>query len=148
MKKQNNPAEQKPTELHGKCTAWGCNRMGHIHTGKWHCRYHWACHGKNIAEQLSHVTLILKNHEPEINWYEHLLYSSEVDFICGDLKKRTPVGMEVESTETFKEYRGRIEMVINALLAIKVIKADVIDRKKLAAGDDSFRNFADIVPQF
>jgi len=134
---------------HGKCEAWGCNRMGHVHTGKWHCRYHFACHGKNIAEQLSHVTLILKNHEPEINWYEKLLGENDVEWVCGDLKKRIPVGMEAGKDESFKAYRDRIELHINALLSCKVIKADVLDRKRLASGEKpEFNNFADLMPDF
>lgn len=148
--KSENPVDDRTDKnLHGKCEAWGCNRWGHVHTGKWHCRYHFACHGKNIADQLSHVTLILKNHEPEFNWYEHLLCSNEVDFVCGDLKRRAPIGMEVEADETFRQYRDRIERVINALLAVKVVPN--IDRKKLASGEkpeESFNNFADFAPVF
>ena len=145
---ENQVDEKKDKELHGPCVAWGCNRMGHVHTGKWHCRYHFACHGKNIADQLSHVTIILKNHEPEVNWYEVLLSSSEVDWVCDGLGKRAPVGMEPSNGETFRQYRERIETHINSLLAFKVVKSDAIDRKVLASGDDSFRNFADLVPQF
>lgn len=145
---EKNTYVKKDGDLHGKCEAWGCDRLGHVHTGKWHCRYHWACHGKNIAEQLSHVTLILKNHEPEINWYETLLSSSEVDWVCDDLSKRAPVGMEPEHEEKFGTYRHRIELRINKLLAFRVIKVDVIDRKTISAGDTSFRSFADLSPQF
>lgn len=144
----NNFEKKVDKDLHGKCEVWGCNRWGHVNAGKWHCRYHWACHGKNIAEQLNHVTLILKNHEPEINWYEILLSSSEVDWVCDDLKKRAPYGMEPEPEEKFRIYRHRIELRINSLLAFKVIKVDVTDRKVLAAGDNSFRSFADLSPQF
>lgn len=144
----NNFEKKADKDLHGKCEVWGCNRWGHVHTGKWHCRYHWACHGKNIAEQLNHVTLILKNHGTEINWYENLLSSSEVDWVCDDLSRHAPHGMEPEPKEKFSVYRNRIELKINSLLAFKVIKADVIDRKSLASGDTSFRSFADISPEF
>jgi len=147
--KQVNNDDSQAKHCHGKCEAWGCNRWGHVYTGKWHCRYHFACHGKNIAEQLSHVTLILKNHEPEVNWYEKLLGENEVEWVCGDLKKIIPVGMEVVKDESFKDYRNRIEKHINGLLTCKVIKLEVESHKMAAAGDtDTFRNFADAMPQF
>lgn len=149
VKKEGNEEEKKDSNLHGKCEAWGCTRMGHIHTGIWSCRYHFACHGENIAEQLSHVTLVLKNHEPEINWYEKLLCFTETEFVCRDLKHLAPVGMEVGIGESFRDYRDRVEKVINGLLYVKVVKSP--DRKKLASGEkkeDSFSNFANFAPDF
>ena len=140
--------QKKDKDLHGKCEAWGCNRWGQVHIGKWYCRYHLACHGKNIGEQLSHVTIILKNHEPEVNWYETLLASSEVDYVCDDLKQRAPVGMEPETKESFKDYRARIEAHINKLLDVKRVKLDVEDRKKLASGEKQEHQFDDYLPEF
>jgi len=87
--------QQKKTDknLHGKCEAWGCNRWGHVYVGKWYCRYHHACYGEKIGEQLAHVSLILSNHGSEIDWYEFLLQSSFVDYLSG-VVDCTPPGHE------------------------------------------------------
>lgn len=136
---------KRTTHGHGKCEVNGCPRWGHIHQdGRWNCRYHFVVGGI----KLGNVTLMLTSHAEEVNWYEVLLSSSEVDWVCDGLGKRAPVGMEPSKGETFRQYRERIEKYINALLKFEVVKTDVIDRKILASGDDTFRNFSDVMPQF
>lgn len=139
--------EKVDKDLHGKCTAWGCTRWGNVRVGKWFCRYHFACHGEDMAGQLSYVSKILANHEPEINWLEKLQASSDVDWVCMDLQKRIPAGMECFDGEDFVTYRNRIDCYVNGLLAYKKMRPVQVSRKMAAAGD-TFNNLSDFVPEF
>ena len=166
--KSDEPEKQeyrKDKNGHGKCEAWGCTRWGHDYSGKWHCRYHWACHGENIGKQLAHVSMILKNHEAEINWYEFVLQSSFVDYECGVIdctlpgqeKKRTPLSsapetMLPEDGEKFSEYRKRITIYINHLLKLDSLplRPVVRDGKAAASGErvETFNSVSEFLPDF
>jgi hypothetical protein len=136
---------EKDKDLHGKCTVWGCTRWGNVYAGKWHCRYHWACHGDDLVGQLAHVSKILANHEPEINWLETLQASNEVDWLCLGLKDKVPHGMECLQGEDFKTYRKRIEIHIAGLLAYKKMRP-IQPSHKMASAGDGFNNIE--LPEF
>jgi hypothetical protein len=163
-KTENNEHSEKKEDkyCHKKCEVWGCTRMGHVNAGKWHCRYHWACHGEKIGDQLNNVTLMLNNHSNEVDWYEFLLQTSFVDFGVGvidctlpgcETKRRplstAPVGLHPEQGEEFYAYRNRIETHINHLLKLDTHKLrPVIDDGKSLASGEKFNNFGDFVPGF
>lgn len=111
--------EEKPAQRtrqgHGHCEVYGCPRDGHIHTGQWNCRYH---HGKT-GQSLSRITLALKNHEREINWYEHVLNATVVDYAMGDVAKHAPLGLHPLPDETLVVYRVRMKQHIDDLLEPK-----------------------------
>ena len=126
---------------HRGCEVYGCERKGHIYTFNWNCRYH---HGA-VGDKLAHITTILRNHEPEINWYELLLYSTEVDWECGDLKARVVRGLEPKEGEKFKPYRERVEEYIHKLIGKNKV---VIDHKMQASADDGFKHVASLIGEF
>ena len=105
------PVKQNRT-THGQCDVYGCPRAGHIHTSNWNCRYH---HGKNGAA-LARITLVLKNHGREFDWYERLLNATMVDFAMGDITKDAPYGLEPHKDEVLKQYRVRVKRRIDELL--------------------------------
>lgn len=109
--------EEKPaprTRLgHGRCEVYGCPRDGHIYTGQWNCRYH---HGMG-GHSLSRITLALKNHEREFDWYEHMLNATVTDFGMGVVAKHSPSGLHVLPDETLVAYRLRVKHHIDNLLA-------------------------------
>lgn len=114
--------QPKPVQLgHGKCAVFGCPRSGHINTGVWNCRYHWNKNG----DQLSFITMKLKNHEAEINWYEKLITATVVDYAVKDVHKKALNGLEPLQAETFQDYRERITSHINKLLSMPESQKDV-----------------------
>ena len=136
-------AQAKSEDKH--CHVYGCQRTGTIHSGHWNCRYHYG----QVGGKLAGITTALRQYEPEVNWYEVLLTHNSVDWECGDLKKRAPIGMESLPVEFFYDYRRRIEAKVNALLSVKVVH-QAIDRKKMASGDNNeqFGNIGDFMPEY
>jgi hypothetical protein len=101
---------------HGPCEVHGCPRAGHIYTGGWNCRYH---HGKS-GSSLARITMVLRNHEQEIDWYEHVLNATGVDFAVGDIAKQAPYGLAVARNETWSEYKMRVMSHVDDLLKPKM----------------------------
>ena len=142
------PEPSRNTLGMGKCEIYGCPRWGTIKTdGSWNCSYHWRRSGKNLA----HITMLLNNHETEINWYEQILLgTAEVEYVCGDLKGRAPEILRPLQGEGFYAYRKRVIEYVADLLKMKEIplrEPAKIYRKMLAAGD-SFSNLSDSLPEF
>ena len=110
--------EEQPTRSKlgfGPCEVYGCPRAGHIRTGMLNCRYH---HGKSGAS-LAQITMVLKNHAKEFDWYEHMLNVTHVDFLVGDVARKAPGGLEVLPNENFQAYRARINQHTEDLLMPK-----------------------------
>lgn len=113
------PQEEKPVQRtrqgHGKCEVFGCPRDGHIHTGQWNCRYHFGKSGSSLAR----ITMTLRNHEKEFDWYEHVLNATVTDFGMGDIAGDAPAGLRVWKDETLKDYKTRMQIYFDDLLAPK-----------------------------
>jgi hypothetical protein len=110
--------EEKPVRTrqgHDSCEVYGCPRAGHIHSGVWNCRYH---HGKG-GSSLAQITLTLKNHAREFDWYEHMLNATQVDFLVGDIARKAPTELRVLPNENFKNYCERVKRHIDILLIPK-----------------------------
>ena len=115
--------EYKPNDLQdspaqasrGHCAVYGCPRKGQIYTTVWNCRYHAGKGGSSLA----HVTLMLRNHAQEFDWYEHILAATPVDFLIGDIAKKAPDDLCVLLNEDFRKYRDRVERHIDILLIPK-----------------------------
>jgi hypothetical protein len=99
----------------GPCEVYGCPRHAHVFTGVWNCRYH---HGKSGAA-LAQITLTLRNHAKEFDWYEHMLNATPVDFLVGDVARKAPAILDVLSNENFSTYKARVKLRIATLLAPK-----------------------------
>lgn len=145
-----------PVEKHDAddrtCMAHGCPRIATINSeGRWICRYH---KGK-AAKDWNHITLKLRNHEREVNWFEWLQQSTFTDYeektgrdgkkypgtvdatILGQPLRRVPLtqappGMENGQMESFSHYRRRMGDKINSML---YGHEPVVDRKMMAAGE-------------
>jgi len=90
------------------CHAFGCPRLATIKTEYWNCRYH----NLRSGESLDHITMLLKNHEREINWLEKVINMPYHEFEhCN-----APVGMEAAQGESLPDYRRRMSKQINDLL--------------------------------
>lgn len=113
LEQEKNPAPRGRL-VHGRCEVYGCPRDGHIYTSSWNCRYHAGKHGSNLA----HITMILKNHGKEFDWYEHVLNATVTDFGMGEIAKQAPYGLEVHANESLKEYKSRMREHINGLLGV------------------------------
>ena len=96
---------------HGPCEVFGCIRMGHIHTTNWNCRYH---HGRK-GESLSNITMLIKNHEREINWYEKVLNMAYHEFKI--MAGNAPANMLPIASEELPAYKLRMSLHITQLLA-------------------------------
>jgi hypothetical protein len=107
--------ESQPQNNRGHCAVYGCPRKGQIYTTVWNCRYHFGKSGASLAQ----ITLTLRNHAKEIDWYEHLLAATPVDFLVEDIAKKAPSILEVLPNENFKNYRIRVESHIENLLMPK-----------------------------
>lgn len=108
---EDSPAQQPRSH----CSVYGCPRKGQIYTTVWNCRYHAGKGGSSLA----HVTLMLRNHAQEFNWYEHVLTATPVDFLIGDIAKKAPDDLRVLPNEDFRKYRDRVERHIDILLIPK-----------------------------
>lgn len=107
---------ENPTQVrNGHCVVYGCPRNGHVHSGVWNCRYH---HGRSGAS-LAQITMTLRNHAKEFDWYEYLLDATPVDFLVGDIARKAPDELRVLPNENFKTYRERVERHIDILLIPK-----------------------------
>jgi len=106
---------RKSRQGFGPCEVYGCPREGHIHTGVWNCRYH---HGRG-GSALAQITLTLRTHAREFDWYEHMLNATPVDFMVGDVARKAPPILEVLSSENFSVYKARVKLRIATLLAPK-----------------------------
>lgn len=95
---------------HGKCEVFGCQRMGQIHTTNWNCRYH---HGRR-GDTLADITMLLRNHEREINWYEKVLNMAYHEFEI--MTDNAPTGLQPLQNEKLPAYRVRMGQVIKKLL--------------------------------
>ena len=92
------------------CFAFGCPRLPTIKTGSWACRYH---HGRN-ASNLDGITMILKNHEAEIDWSEKVMNMPFHEFDI--FKDNAPQTMLVMQGEDLIKYRVRTAKYIRELL--------------------------------
>lgn len=97
------------TGIH-QCEVYGCPRIATIKTGNWNCRYH---HGRS-GEVVNGVTLLLKNHEAEINWYEKVMKMPYHEYDI--LKGNAPASMQVQAGEDLIKYRVSTEKYIKDLL--------------------------------
>lgn len=129
---ENYQQEKKVFLGHGMCEVYGCPKPGHIYTEGWNCRYHYRKKGSELAR----ITMLLKNHAVEFNWHEILLCSTIVDFYVKEIHKKAIRGFEPGETETFHQYRERIRLHIENLLASHETKQNrIIDRKIISTGD-------------
>ena len=109
--------ESKPKDEkgkgHGHCEIYGCPRTGHINTnGIWNCRYHYDQASKDLAQ----ITMKLKNHEDEVDWYERLSTATSADYEVGSVKKDAPRHLKPDIDEDFYAYRFRVAQHIHAVL--------------------------------
>jgi hypothetical protein len=103
----NNQPEKKVNDM---CEAFGCPRKAQVNTGHWNCRYH---SGRNV-NVLANITMLLKNHEREIDWYEKVLNMAYHEFDI--LKGNAPPPMMHLAGEDLIKYRVRMAGYINGLL--------------------------------
>ena len=116
--KYESSAEEKPKHNrseHGPCEVYGCPRVGTIYTSGWNCRYH---HGKN-GHSLAYITMTLRNHAYEFDWYDRLLNLNAVDFAMNVMHKNAPSAMNVLPDETYKQYKTRMQKHVEELLQPK-----------------------------
>lgn len=120
------PHEEKPTHRtkmgFGPCEVYGCPRDGVINIGVRNCRYH---HGKS-GSSLAQITMTLRNHSRDFDWYDHLLTRTPVDFLVGDVAKYAPEHLRVLPNENFKTYKDRIKQHIEILLIPKSRLQEVV----------------------
>jgi hypothetical protein len=105
--------EQKRNNDTGKheCEVFGCPRLATIKTNHWNCRYH----NLRAGNSLDGITLTLKTHEREINWYEKVLNMPFHDY--DKFKGNAPKTMIHELNEDLIKYRARMQKYISDLLA-------------------------------
>ena len=114
--KPNDHSEDSPAQSNrSHCSVYGCPRKGQIYTTVWNCRYHAGKGGSSLA----HITLTLRNHAKEFDWYERILDATPVDFLIGDIAKKAPDDLRVLPNEDFKTYRDRVKRHIDILLIPK-----------------------------
>ena len=106
-----NAAQQR----HGHCEVYGCPRKASIYTPTANCRYH---HGKS-GSSLAHITMMLRNHSTDFDWWEYVLAATPVDFLVGDIAKKAPDNLRVFPNEDFKTYKARIKRHVEILLIPK-----------------------------
>jgi hypothetical protein len=94
-----------------ECEVFGCPRLATIKTSHWNCRYH----NLRAGNSLDGITLTLKTHEREINWYEKVLNMPfhEFDIFEGN----APRTMAINENEDLIKYRARMQKYISDLLA-------------------------------
>lgn len=113
-----NAEQEQPVQRtrlgHGKCEVYGCPRDGHIQTGVWSCRYHFGKSGVSLAR----ITMTLRNHEKEFDWFERMLNTTVVDFAMG-IAANAPDGMSPLQNETLAAYKARIGRYIDDLFVPK-----------------------------
>jgi hypothetical protein len=107
------PIEEQPEKSNSsetgkhQCEVFGCPRLATIKIGNWNCRYH----NLRAANALDGITLVLKNHEREINWYEKVL---NMPFHEYDLfKNNAPSTMLPHANEDLIQYRKRISQYVS-----------------------------------
>ena len=93
------------------CDVFGCPRLATIKTNHWHCRYH----NLRSAEMFDRITLLLKNHEREINWYEKVINMPFHEY--EKFKGNAPQTMLSIVNEDLKDYRVRVAKYVRDLLA-------------------------------
>lgn len=103
--------EQKTSNDTGKhnCEVFGCPRLATIKMAHWNCRYH----NLRAGNKLDGITLILKNHEREIDWYEKVLNMPFHEYDL--LKDNAPPTMKYHLNEELIPYRARIIKFISDL---------------------------------
>lgn len=107
------PSEKQPenktsndTGIH-ECSVFGCQRIATIKTSHWNCRYH----NLRAGNKLDGITIIIKNHEREINWYEKVLNMPFHEYDI--LKNNAPAAMLPIANEDLIQYRKRITQYIS-----------------------------------
>jgi hypothetical protein len=111
---QNNENARDDKNLHGMCEVFGCPRWGHIYRTNWNCRYH----DGQLGDKLAHITLMLKNHSRKVDWYEHILQTTIVEFEL-NLYGSAPQGLEAGYLEGFFHYKQRLQRTIESLLGME-----------------------------
>jgi hypothetical protein len=104
--------EVKGSQDTGKhqCEVFGCPRLATIKTSHWNCRYH----NLRAGNALDGITLILKNHEREINWYEKVLNMPYHEYEL--FRGNAPEKMIHLQNEDLIKYRVRMAQYISGLL--------------------------------
>lgn len=106
-------SETQEERYNGKhqCVIFGCPRIATIEINNhWNCRYH----NLRAGNALDGITLILKNHEREINWYEKVISMPYHEY---DLfKNNAPAKMAVLPSEELIQYRVRMAQYVSTLL--------------------------------
>ena len=103
------PYEEKYNGKHA-CAIFGCPRIATIEiNNRWNCRYH----NLRADNSLDGITLILKNHEREINWYETVLNMPYHKY--DELKGNAPAAMLHLNGEDLIKYRVRMANYISEL---------------------------------
>lgn len=108
------PSEKQPEQKlndTGKhqCEVFGCPRLATIKTNHWNCRYH----NLRSGDSLDGITLILKNHEREINWHEKVMNMAYHEYDI--MKGNAPENMRHLVNEDLIKYRVRMQQYITTL---------------------------------
>lgn len=107
--KHDEDKKSSETGIH-PCEVYGCPRIATIKTNHWNCRYHNLRSGKS----LDGITLILKTHEREIDWYEKVINMPYHEYDL--LKANAPLKMMHNQNEDLIKYRVRMTQYISNLL--------------------------------
>jgi len=104
--------ESHEEKYNGKhpCIIFGCPRIATIEINNhWNCRYH----NLRAGSMLDGITLILKNHEREINWYEKVINMAYHEYDV--LKGNAPASMMHLPNEDLIKYRVRMAQYISLM---------------------------------
>lgn len=105
-------SETQEERYNGKhqCVIFGCPRIATIEVNNhWNCRYH----NLRAGNALDGITMILKNHEREINWYEKVLTMAYHEY--DEMKGNAPASMFHLVNEELIKYRVRMQEYITTL---------------------------------
>lgn len=105
------PDQKTPSNTgNHNCSVFGCPRIATIKMGNWNCRYH----NLRAGNMLDGITLVLKNHEREIDWYEKVLNMPYHEYNI--FKGNAPTLMLHHADEELTAYRKRMAQYITGLL--------------------------------
>ena len=105
-------SETQEERYNGKhqCVIFGCPRIATIEVNNhWNCQYH----NLRAGNALDGITMILKNHEREINWYEKVLTMAYHEY--DTMKDNSPALMLHRENENLIQYRVRMQEYITTL---------------------------------